>query len=57
LRAPATNAICNSRSPVSGDLVAFWAALSMAARFPLDSILKSASRAVVGVRLQADRGT
>ena len=26
------------RSPVSGDVVAFWAALSMTARFPLNSM-------------------
>lgn len=31
---PLETAICNSRSPVPGDLIAFWAALGMA-RFPL----------------------
>ena len=35
LRAPATISTCSERSPVSGDLFAFVAALSIAAKFPL----------------------
>jgi acetyl esterase/lipase len=38
LRAPATITTCSERSPVSGDLFAFWAAPSIAARFPFNSI-------------------
>ena len=40
LHARATIAICNSRSPVSGDLVAFWAALSI--QIPSQFDLKAA---------------
>ena len=36
--APATITTCSERSPVSGDLFAFWAAPSIAARFPFSSI-------------------
>ena len=38
LRAPATIDTCSERSPVSGDLFAFVAADSIAARFPRNSI-------------------
>src|SRR5205809_5447176 len=34
--APATITTCSERSPVSGDLFAFWAAPSIAARFPFN---------------------
>src|SRR5262252_71953 len=50
LRAPATISTCSERSPVSGDLFAFVAALSIAAKFPFSSILSSPS---VGVRMMA----
>jgi hypothetical protein len=39
LHAPATIDTCSRKSPVSGDLFAFVAADSMAARFPFKSIL------------------
>jgi hypothetical protein len=38
LHAPATIDTCSERSPVSGDLFAFVAALNIAARFPRRSI-------------------
>ena len=41
--APATISTCSERSPVSGDLFAFVAALSIAARFPFSSILSLGS--------------
>src|SRR5262245_50976363 len=50
LRAPATISTCSERSPVSGDLFVFVAALNIAARFPFSSILSSLS---VGVRIMA----
>jgi hypothetical protein len=51
LQAPATISTCSERSPVSGDLFAFVAALSIAARFPLSSILSTPS---FGVRTIAE---
>lgn len=50
LHAPATTSTCSERSPVSGDLFAFVAALSIAARFLFSSILSSPS---AGVRMMA----
>src|SRR6185436_6546566 len=50
LHAPATISTRSERSPVLGDLFAFWAAPSIAARFPFSSILSSPS---VGVRMTA----
>ena len=47
---PATITTCSERSPVSGDLFAFVAALSIAARFPFSSIL---SAPWSGVRVMA----
>jgi len=38
VHAPATITTCSERSPVSGDLFAFWTAPNIAARFPFSSI-------------------
>ena len=53
MHAAATIAICNSRSPVSGDLVAFWAALSIASRYAVPLL---ASQRFGGIDTEAASG-
>jgi hypothetical protein len=53
LRAPATNTTCSERSPVSGDLLLCTVAPSIAARLPVNSILRtpcSGSRVIASTR-------